>query len=98
MSLRDFIFAEERVKVLNKESGTSTFNQVYDKLKAKQDKNMTTKTLYLDKHKLHGLINQCHIITIISISIKKYSKLCTDKIPLLLTNFILIIPCIFLTG
>ena len=34
-------FAEERIRVGEEEDGTSTFNQAYDKFKAKQDKDHT---------------------------------------------------------
>ena len=40
-------FAEERIKVGKYEADTSAFNQVYDKLQAKQDKAQTRQLLKL---------------------------------------------------
>ena len=38
-------FAEERIKVVKEEAGTSALNQEYDKLKEKHDKSQTRQIL-----------------------------------------------------
>ena len=63
-------FAEERIRVGKEESGTSAFNEAYDKFQAKQDKDQTMQLLKLVRQKVHGQINQWHLITIISTAIE----------------------------
>ena len=63
-------FAEDRIKVGKEEAGTITFNQVYDRFQANQDKYQTRKLMELARWKIHGQINQCQIIVIISIVIQ----------------------------
>ena len=57
-------FAGERIRVGKEETGTSTFNQAYDKFQAKQDKDKTRKLLDLERWKVHGWIKQCQLIMI----------------------------------
>ena len=52
------MFAEEGIGVGKEDSGTSTFNKSYDKLKANQDKAQTRQLLDLAWWKVHGRINQ----------------------------------------
>ena len=52
------MFAEEGIGVGKEDSGTSTFNQAYDKLQANQDKAQTRQFLDLAWWKVHGRINQ----------------------------------------
>ena len=40
-------FIEEKIKIGKEEAGTSTFNQMYDKVQAKQDKDQTRQLLEL---------------------------------------------------
>ena len=82
-------FSDERIRIGKEESGTRTFNQAYDKFQANQDKAQTSQILELALWKVHGQINQWHIIMIISKFIKKF-LLNTGQITLLLINFILI--------
>ena len=74
------MFSEERIRVGKEEAGPSDFNQAYDKLQAKQDKDQTKQLLELVRQKVHGQINQWHLIMIISIAIQDIpAKVCTDS-------------------
>ena len=73
-------FAEERIKVVKEEAGTSDFNQAYDKLQVKQDKAQTRHLLELARRKVHGRINQWQIIMIISTATQNIpAKVWTDS-------------------
>ena len=53
-------------------------NQAYDKFQAKQDKAQTRNILELAWWKVHGHINQCQLIIIISTAIQNIpAKVCT---------------------
>ena len=52
------MFAEEIIKVGKEEAGTSTFNQVYDKFQAKQDKAQKSQLLDMTRRKVHVRITQ----------------------------------------
>ena len=64
------IFAEERIKVLKEEDGTSSLNQEYDKLQENQDKSQTRQLLEMAWRKVHGRITQWQLIMIISTSVQ----------------------------
>ena len=50
--------SEDKIKVGKEEAGTSDFNQVYYKLKAKQDKAQIRNLLEMVQRKFHGHITQ----------------------------------------
>ena len=65
---------------MKEESGTSAFNQAYDKFHAKQDKAQTRQLLDLARRKVHGQITQWQLIMVISTAIKNIpSKVWTDS-------------------
>ena len=57
-------FSEGRIKAGKEESGTSTFNQAYDKFQTNNDKDQTRQILDLARRKFHGQINQWQLIMI----------------------------------
>ena len=63
-------FTEDRIRVGKEEAGTSAFNRAYDKFQAKQEKAETRQPLELERRKVHGRINQWHIIMVIYTSIQ----------------------------
>ena len=68
------------IKVGKEEAGTNIFNQAYDEFQAKQDEAQTRKLLELAQRKVHGLINQCKIIMIISTATQEIpAKIWTDS-------------------
>ena len=72
--------SKERIRVGEEEASTSTFNQAYDKFQVNQDKAQTRQILDLARRKVHGWINQWHIIMIISTSIQNIpAKVWTDS-------------------
>ena len=72
--------AEERIRVGKEEAGTSAFNQAYDKFQLKQDKAQTRHLLELAQRKVHGQINQWHLIMVISTATKNIpAKVWTDS-------------------
>ena len=75
-----YFFAEERIKVRKDDTGTSTFNQKYDKFWVNYDHHVTRQILYMVCHKVNGWTNQWQLVMIISTSIQNISaKLCTDS-------------------
>ena len=72
--------SKERIRVGEEEASTSTFNQAYDKFQVNQDKAQTRQILDLARRKVHGWINQWHIIMIISTAIQNIpAKVWTDS-------------------
>ena len=72
-------FAEERIKVGKEKAGTSALNQVYDKFQVNQYKTQTRQLMELVQQKVHGCINQCQLIMIISTVIQNIpDKFWTD--------------------
>ena len=62
------------------ESGTSAFNQKYDKFHENKDKAHTKQLLNMVRRKVHGRITQWHIIVIISTDIQNVpAKVWTDS-------------------
>ena len=72
MSLKDF-FLGEIIKVNKEKDVTSAFNWSYDKFKGKQYTLETRKLLEMAWRKVHGQINQWHLIFIVSAAIQNIS-------------------------
>ena len=69
---------EERIKVDKEEAGTRTLNQTHDNFWPNQDKLVKRKLLGKTQKEVHGQINQCQIIMIVSTATKHINdKLCT---------------------
>ena len=47
-------YAEERIKVIKEEAGTSAFNQSYDKFQVKQGKSQKRHLLEMARRKVYG--------------------------------------------
>ena len=91
------VFIEEKIKVGKYKAGTSTFKQAYYKLQANEDNLVTSQILGMAWQKVHGCINQWNLTIIGSKSIQKFMK-ASRQITTFMSNFILIIIFIFLTG